>query len=98
MDMSLNKLQEIVKAREAWRPAVRGVAKSQHDLATNKQQQSKETLFQFANWELNLLHSEESQNMPCPLIPNYSTYRHKDYFELKAIKNQQMQEEYSSLP
>ena len=29
MDMSLNKLQEIVKGREAWRAAVRGVTKSQ---------------------------------------------------------------------
>ena len=27
-DMSLNKLQEIVKVREAWRAAVHGVAKS----------------------------------------------------------------------
>ena len=38
MDMSLSKLQEIVKGRETWRAAVRGVAKSQTRLRTETQE------------------------------------------------------------
>ena len=38
MDMSLSKLQETVKDREAWRAAVHEVAK-RYDLATEQQRQ-----------------------------------------------------------
>ena len=38
LDMSVNKLQEIVKDRKAWCAAVHGVTRFGHDLATDQQQ------------------------------------------------------------
>ena len=37
-DMSLSKPRERVKDREAWSASAHGVAKSQHNLATEQQQ------------------------------------------------------------
>ena len=39
MDMSLGKLREMLRDREAWRAAVHGVARSGHDLATEQLEQ-----------------------------------------------------------
>ena len=38
MNMSLSKLQETLKDREAWRSAIQGVAKVGHNSATEQQQ------------------------------------------------------------
>ena len=37
VDMSLGKLQEVVKDREAWHAAVHGVSKIRHDRTTEQQ-------------------------------------------------------------
>ena len=39
MDMSLSKIQELVKDREAWHAAIQEVQKVGHDWVTEQQQQ-----------------------------------------------------------
>ena len=42
MDVSLSKLGDIMKDREAWNTAVHEIAKNWNDLATEQQQQPKD--------------------------------------------------------
>ena len=42
MDMSLSKLQEMVKGKEAWRAAAHGLKTVRHNWATEQQQQMME--------------------------------------------------------
>ena len=44
MDMSLNKLREIVKYREAWPASVYGSQRVRHDLVTDQQQQQQQII------------------------------------------------------
>jgi len=48
--MILGKLQEIVRDREAWRVAVHGVTKNQHDLATEQQQPKHKAIGCLYHW------------------------------------------------
>ena len=59
MDMSLNKLQEIVQDREAWHAAVYGVAKSQTQLNNNK---SILQIRKFMLWKLKGHHALSPRN------------------------------------
>lgn len=58
MDISLSKLQEIVKDREAWRATVHGVARIGHDLATTTYRLP---LFE---WEFKDLYDEHVHRAP----------------------------------
>ena len=56
MDLSLSKLQETVKNREAWRAAIHGVAKklytTENNLVTEKQQQRSSAVRQIKTWSI----------------------------------------------
>ena len=49
-NMSLGKLQEIVKDTEAWHAAVHGVTDVEHDSATDQQQPVIRALLSLSTW------------------------------------------------
>ena len=78
MDMSLSKLQYIVKDREAWHAAVHGVSKSRLDFTTEQQYEPLYPWLFSANVPLNLL-DQRWENIQCKmisylLIPPFSFY------------------------
>ena len=69
-DVSLSKLQDIVKDRGTWRAPVHGVAKSQTRLATEEQQQhsiisqTEEVNSSFGQWTAKLIKENCGKNFP----------------------------------
>ena len=70
MDMSLSKLQEMVKDREAWRATVHGAAKSRIWWATEQQQQISKCIYS-AIYYLYFLHANEQKLMKIFLIKQF---------------------------
>ena len=54
MDISLSKLQEMVKDREAWHATVHGSQRVEHNLVTEQEQQGQSVKITFYNSELSL--------------------------------------------
>ena len=107
MDMSLSKLQEIAKDREAWHVQFMGLQRVRHDLATEEQAQQqtlketpeiiKQTL-SFLWWEnsqviAKVSHLANDRQGSLVLTPeNWNSYRWKTLHLLISVQRQQKSE------
>ena len=94
MDMSLSKLQEIVKDRETRRAAIHEVSKSWCDLAAEQQQKRKVILdAMFQDMRKHLLGTLQLSSLPPQVLNSnaWTSTRHEESGSTHCIQTNQLQ-------